>query len=364
MDIKYVNERTIYETIVGSRLYGIHNENSDYDKAGVMIPDKSYFYGFKRFEQFQGFEEDKVIYDIRKAIQLISDNNPNMLDLLHDNEKCIIKITPMWEKVIDNKDLFISKRCRFTYSGYSIAQLKRIKTHRKYLLNPPTKEPKRADFNLKDYSIFPSSQLKTVFHSVIDIVSEDKKPMFLDELDSIYRNYVSPIMTKYINSNQHQLAMEYLQLGVKSQSNSFMFLQSYLKDEYFEEAKKELDYFCKLQEWKQYLEWKKGRNKDRSVLEEKYGYDCKHAAHLVRLLRMGKEILLTGKINVDRINIDAEELKFIRKGGWKFEELEEYANSMDKLLEELYNNSALQKSPQIEKIGKLCEEIVETQLKI
>jgi hypothetical protein len=74
---------------------------------------------------------------------------------------------------------------------------------------------------------------------------------------------------------------------------------------------------------------------------------------------MGKEILLTGKVNVDRTNIDAEELKAIRKGSMKYEVLEEYARNVDLELNTLYERSTLQKSPQVEKIDKLCLEICE-----
>ncbi|AEZ66297.1 hypothetical protein phiTE_131 [Pectobacterium phage phiTE] len=38
----------------------------------------------------------------------------------------------------------------------------------------------------------------------------------------------------------------------------------------------------------------KNRNAARHELEEKFGYDTKHAMHLVRLLRMSQEILETG----------------------------------------------------------------------
>jgi hypothetical protein len=100
------------------------------------------------------------------------------------------------------------------------------------------------------------------------------------------------------------------------------------------------------------------------VLEEKFGYDVKHAAHLVRLLRMGKEILLTGKVNVDRTNIDAEELKAIRNGSMKYDEVEEYAKKSDEELNSIYDKSTLQKSPQIEKIDQLCLEVCEDFLKL
>lgn len=361
MNKQIVDERTIFLTVVGSRAYGIHNENSDYDKAGVLIPPQKYFFGMDRFEQFRDFPgEDKVIYDFRKAVSLISDNNPNMLDLISSPEKCIITMKGPWERIIENKDLFISKKCRHTYSGYAYAQLNRIETHRKFLLNPPKVKPKRKDFGLPDVSIFPTAQLKAVIYSALgDFIKEECKDNFLGELDDVYSNYIMPIFNRFIKPDFRPLALEYLQVGVKSQANTLKALgPSYIKDEYLDAATNELKFYSAEAEWSQYQAWLKNRNKARAELELKYGYDCKCAAHLVRLIRMCKEILETGKINVDRTNIDAEELKAIRFNGiWSFQDLKAYAKKIDDDCGELYNNSTIQRFPDMEKIKVLCETV-------
>jgi hypothetical protein len=159
MTPEYVEAHTIFECIVGSQAYGTHNEFSDTDYAGAMIPGYEYFLGQKRVEQFQGYTDlDKTIFEIRKALTLVADNNPNMLDLLFTPERCIVQMHSVWEKIIENRSIFLSKRMRYTFSGYAIAQLDRIKTHRKFLLNPLKAEPKRSDFGLPEESMFPTSQ--------------------------------------------------------------------------------------------------------------------------------------------------------------------------------------------------------------
>jgi len=78
---------------------------------------------------------------------------------------------------------------------------------------------------------------------------------------------------------------------------------------------------------------------------------------------MGEEILATGKVNVDRTNIDAEELKAIRNGAWTFDKVEEYSNIMDEKLDVLYKTSTIQKYPQFDKIKTLCVELCKEYLK-
>lgn len=90
--------------------------------------------------------------------------------------------------------------------------------------------------------------------------------------------------------------------------------------------------------------------------------NCKHAMHLVRLMRMGVEILQTGKVNVDRTNIDADELKAIRDGDWSYEKVETYSEEMDSRLDELYKTSTLPKNPDREFIDDLCMKVVKSYL--
>jgi hypothetical protein len=76
----------------------------------------------------------------------------------------------------------------------------------------------------------------------------------------------------------------------------------------------------------QYVTWMAERNPKRHEMELKFGYDCKNAGHLIRLLRMGLEILTTGEVKVFRP--DAAELLSIRQGGWKYEEVIEHADDL------------------------------------
>jgi hypothetical protein len=100
-------------------------------------------------------------------------------------------------------------------------------------------------------------------------------------------------------------------------------------------------------------------------------FNGKHAMHCVRLLRMGIEILETGKVNVDRRKVgDAEELLDIRlgRGKWsgtpleRFRLLEEYASSLLKRIEEASDETKLPWGPDIDRIDRLCQGIVSCHL--
>ena len=100
----------------------------------------------------------------------------------------------------------------------------------------------------------------------------------------------------------------------------------------------------------------------RKQLVEKFGYDTKNAAHLIRLLRMGIEYLNEGVLYVDRGVVgDAPMLLSIKMGEWKLEQVKEEAERLFKRAEEAYDRCKL---PQIdtEAIDNLTVQIVQSAL--
>jgi predicted nucleotidyltransferase len=119
----------------------------------------------------------------------------------------------------------------------------------------------------------------------------------------------------------------------------------------------ETEYDLAMKKYHQYIEWKKNRNPDRAKLEDKYGYDCKHAMHLIRLLRMGCEILEKGTVIVKRP--DRGDLLAIRNGKLSYGELIKQAEDYQNKLDELYKVSPLPKNPNSKEIEKLLIDITE-----
>lgn len=301
-----VKKNTIYYARHGSHAYGTNTAESDEDFKGVAIAPMEYYLGcFKKFEQSEkyvskGHDKDEVIYDIRKFIQLAANANPNILEVLFVDESDIINISPLGVKLRDNSHLFVTKHIRHTMAGYAHNQAQRIRTHRAWLLNPPAKKPERKDFGLSEVNKISQSEMGAYEHVVAS--------------------------------------------GEQLPDNIMVILNQ------------EKKYAAAKRNWDQYQNWKETRNKDRSVLESKFGYDTKHAYHLVRLMRMAREVLEGKGVIVKRP--DAQELLEIRRGVWSYDQLMEWFDKQDELLGKLYMGSSLPFGPDQEKLDKLCEDMI------
>lgn len=94
----------------------------------------------------------------------------------------------------------------------------------------------------------------------------------------------------------------------------------------------------------------------RKGLVERYGYDCKNAAHLIRLLRMGIEFLRDGRLQVRRP--DAEQLLAIKRGEWTLEQVQAEAERSFQRAEDAHSASTLPPGPDMDRINDLAIETV------
>ena len=361
MDRKSVEARAILLTKVGSHSYGINTDGSDVDYKGIFIAPKDYYLGLKVIEQKdRGWEEDSdrfpvlngvkdlVFYEVKKYLKLAKDANPNILELLFESPKFYEYIHPtVGQKLIDNRELFLSKKIKYSYSGYAYAQIRKIKSHRKWLLNPPTKKPVAEDYELTDKSAFDKSEEKA-FITFLWMLIKDRIE-YVEEQQELYDLISDRIDFKGVINN-NQLPHEF-----------YPYIQNLTKasDRYMDILRRTQEYRKDLYYWKSYQSWLKNRNPKRAELEAKCGFDSKHASHCIRLVRMGNEILTTGKINVDRRGIDADELLNIRLGNVDYDVVLAEAEKLFTQLDESYEKSVLPYKVDSEKINQLCIELVE-----
>lgn len=347
--VPFVHTNTILAGLHGSRAYGLATETSDVDIKGVCIGPKSNYLGFCfNFEQAEGKEPyDLVIFELRKFFRLAAACNPNIIEILFTDREQLFHVTPLGQKLLDNKEKFLSLRARHTFAGYAKSQLARINTHYKWLKNPPTTKPERQDFELGPNSVIPTEQLGAAQTEILKkIESFDFDWSLLEEADRIsLKGSISKFFAEMQLTDDAVWVRTARTLG--------------FDDNFIEVLKKERQYKAKKDEWDQYQNWLKTRNPKRAELEAKFGFDAKHASHLVRLLKMCREIVETGQVHVKRTH-DREELLAIKNHGiWTYEQIVDWADTQEKEIARLAKTSKLPEKPDMKFLDDLCMEIIQ-----
>jgi predicted nucleotidyltransferase len=344
---KWLHNNIIYATLHGSRCYGLNDEWSDLDLKGFCIPPRTIEeHLFHRFEQAENdidFNEkyrrfsnpknpkiESTIYSLKKIFKLAAEVNPNCIELFYIDPSDILYMTPIMEKILEQRDLFLSAKAKFTFSGYAWSQLHKIERHKKWIIKGEIPEPKRSDFGL------PPEKAKGM-DDVFGLIKSEVEKWNLTQypIDEMQRSELKTVLWELVynvskvNINDGNWPKIYGDGVVERLASEYN-----LKEDVIDILQKERAFKREIDVYKSWLNWKQNRNPARFILETKFGYDVKHASHLVRLLRMGWEILTEKKVLVKRP--DKDELLFIRRGGWTYDKLIEYANEMNKKLDEEY----------------------------
>ena len=151
MDLKELKQsgRIIFECVAGSQAYGLNIPGkSDIDLRGIYInPIREYLGLIEPSKQISDEKNDTTYYSLKRFFELAQIANPNIIELLWMPEDCIKITSTTMEKLIANRDLFISKKCFHTHSGYAYSQIHRAKGQNKKVHNPqPEERPKKEDF--------------------------------------------------------------------------------------------------------------------------------------------------------------------------------------------------------------------------
>ncbi len=368
-----VRDHTILFTIAGSRSYGLHTSLSDVDVKGICIPPiKEYRLGIiNSFEQADSREHllafmpdlskeerlatladcksrdletispDGQVYDIVKFFRLALNANPNILEVLFCADEDIRVMLPAGQKIREARDLFLSKKVVWSYQGYAFAQMKRIKSHRSWLLNPPTKEPTREQFGL-----LPERSL----------ITGDEQNAFLWVLSEILKDKVSEFRLTEETRTELQDKIDVfgaIQSGIPD--NVWPKIQEVTgaTSEFIQVMQAERKYKSAMAHWKSYKNWQKTRNEKRAKLERICKYDSKHGMHLARLMKQGRDILENGTLVVKLPKEDREWLMWIREGNMPFEELNEWFEKEQQEIKAAAQLSALPKKPNIKRANEL-----------
>lgn len=143
-----LGENIMFLCFGGSIAYGLNTPTSDVDLRGVTAPiGRDFFYpkklrhpndtgkpelkfnagfGFEEYELHDG-EHDACIYGFDKYFRLVSDCNPNTIELLGCRPEHYAHVSETGEMLIANRKIFLSKKAYDKFSGYSRKQFYRLK---------------------------------------------------------------------------------------------------------------------------------------------------------------------------------------------------------------------------------------------
>lgn len=110
----------------GSHAYGMNVETSDLDLRGVALPSVDDILCRNSFEQIEHKATDTVIYELSKFIHLCANCNPNVIELLGLRREHYLILTDVGNALIENADMFLSKKAVYSFGGYASSQLRRL----------------------------------------------------------------------------------------------------------------------------------------------------------------------------------------------------------------------------------------------
>lgn len=250
----------------GSHAYGTNLPSSDTDIRGLFVAPMKFirtpFYEVK--EMVLPEEEDGKMYEVTNFFKLFAEMNPNIIELAFVDESDIIKTSPAYDMIRHTADGLLTKKVAFSFSGYAMAQLKRIKGHDKWISNPqPEGVPTqmgfmRMVFNFTDSRIIKHNEFMAELENL-----NDSCVLFPygNDTYAVIKESQSPGMFNRDGSIR-KIAYETLPDEVKKQKP--LLVVKYLAEDHKLAKEKHRNYWT----------WKAERNETRHQLEVNFGYDC------------------------------------------------------------------------------------------
>lgn len=125
---EHLKDNIICLGLGGSYAYGTNLETSDVDVRGIALNSKDEILQLQDFEQIVNSETDTTIYSIHKIFSLLSNCNPNTIEMLGLKPEHYIYTDSLgiWDTIYKNRKIFLSKRAINSFGGYANAQLRRL----------------------------------------------------------------------------------------------------------------------------------------------------------------------------------------------------------------------------------------------
>lgn len=318
---EHLGDNIILLGLGGSHAYGTNIEGSDVDIRGCALNTKEEILTNQNFEQFVNEATDTTIYSFNKLLHLLSNCNPNTIEILGLKEEHYLYKNKIGQELLDNKKLFLSQKAVQSFGGYASAQLRRLD-------NKSARNLRQVDN--EQHILNSLSNAVTSFQERYTWFPEGSIELFLDKA-------TNPELEK--------------EIFMKVRLNHYP-LRDYAN--MWSELKEIVKTYSKL-----------GQRNSKAIERGKL---AKHMMHLVRLYLMAFDILEKEEINTYREK-DLPLLMDIRNGDFLDEENQPtpkfffILNTFEVRLKYAQENTSLPKSPDYKKINEFMMSVNERVVK-
>ena len=216
---EHLGNKIILLTLGGSHAYGTNVEGSDVDIRGCALNTKEDILTNQNFEQFVNEETDTTIYAFNKLVSLLSNCNPNTIEILGCKPEHYLYLSKIGKELLNNKNLFLSQRAAFSFGGYATAQFRRLDNKSARLTDQSRQEEhilnsiKNAMYDFKrKYADFEDGAIKLYVDKAVS--EEYESEIFMDINLSHYplRDY------KTMWSEMNNIVKTYSKVGHRNQN--------------------------------------------------------------------------------------------------------------------------------------------------
>lgn len=318
---KNLGNNIIILTLGGSHAYGTNNENSDLDIRGCALNSKMQILTNEKFEQFVNEATDTTIYAFNKLVALLSNVNPNTIELLGNKPEHYFYVSPIGQELIDNAHLFLSKKCVHSFGGYANQQLYRLNQKSAHQL---------SQAGLEQHILKTLEFMKTDFNKKYSDFSEDQINLYIDK--AVQEGYDTEIFMDVRLT--HYPLRDYCSMWSELQNT----VKAYGKI---------------------------GKRNEKAL---EHGKIAKHMMHLIRLYMMCLDILEKEKIITYRedehdLLMDIRNGKFLDDNDQPIPEFFEMVDEYEKKLEYAKQNTNLPDNPNYKEINEFVANVNERVVK-
>lgn len=283
-----------YATVSGSIAYGTNTESSDIDVRGFYMNSVGQLLGTEKKPEVITLDNpDGVFYPFTKFVNLLSNCNPGVIELLGTRKEDQLYVNNVAQAVLDHKEMFLSKRAYYSFGGYAVSQFKRLENALYKKDEDPSDEKK--------------------LNKLVEVLEFNARA----EREKVGDDSTAPIIRFSVN-NESKVMAELMFATRKIEVKRLINLVKEIEHTYkcFDDNSKSGD-----------------SKKDDAKL-------YKHAMHLMRLYFMGIDILKNGEINTYREK-EHDYLMSIRNGEVSMESIFKKQQDMEVELYNAYENSML-----------------------